>query len=164
MSSCERPIGTTKGKQSDTEALCQPPPPPYRPPLFCGQVPQSPRHRIQKNAVPSAPLGLEGRTRSFKVHEPMNPGTVAPPPPCPGAVVKNPMFSFSFFFFAKYSFLLSKSLRTGPNDHQPPTANRQPPPTATNRHQPPRPTARQPPPPANHCLMPLLWSCVLSMS
>ena len=28
MSSGERPIGTTKGKQLDTEALCQPPPPP----------------------------------------------------------------------------------------------------------------------------------------
>ena len=28
MSSGERPIGATKGKQSDTEALCQPPPPP----------------------------------------------------------------------------------------------------------------------------------------
>ena len=27
MSSGERPIGTAKGKQSDTEALCQPPPP-----------------------------------------------------------------------------------------------------------------------------------------
>ena len=28
MSSRERPIGAAKGKQSDTEALCQPPPPP----------------------------------------------------------------------------------------------------------------------------------------
>ena len=27
-SSGERPIGAAKGKQSDTEALCQPPPPP----------------------------------------------------------------------------------------------------------------------------------------
>ena len=27
MSSGERPIGTAKGKQSDAEALCQPPPP-----------------------------------------------------------------------------------------------------------------------------------------
>ena len=41
MSSGERPIGATKGKQSDTEALCQPPPSPapaqlnmpYRPSL-----------------------------------------------------------------------------------------------------------------------------------
>ena len=32
MSSGERPIGAAKGKQSDTEALCQPPPPPPRPP------------------------------------------------------------------------------------------------------------------------------------
>ena len=28
MSSGERPIGPAKGKQTDTEALCQPPPPP----------------------------------------------------------------------------------------------------------------------------------------
>ena len=28
MSSGERPIGAAKGKESDTEALCQPPPPP----------------------------------------------------------------------------------------------------------------------------------------
>ena len=28
MSSGERLIGVAKGKQSDTEALCQPPPPP----------------------------------------------------------------------------------------------------------------------------------------
>ena len=36
MSSGERPIGAAKGKQSDTEALCQPPPPPdpdFAPPL-----------------------------------------------------------------------------------------------------------------------------------
>ena len=33
MGSGERPIGAAKGKQSDTEALCQPPPPP--PPLPC---------------------------------------------------------------------------------------------------------------------------------
>ena len=30
MSGGERPIGAAKGKQSDTEALCQPPPPPPR--------------------------------------------------------------------------------------------------------------------------------------
>ena len=30
MGSGERPIGAAKGKQSDTEALCQPPPPPPR--------------------------------------------------------------------------------------------------------------------------------------
>ena len=32
MSPGERPIGAAKGKQSDTEALCQPPPPPQDPP------------------------------------------------------------------------------------------------------------------------------------
>ena len=36
MSSGERPIGAAKGKQSDTEALCQPPP---FPPFF--QTPKS---------------------------------------------------------------------------------------------------------------------------
>ena len=34
MSSGERPIGAAKGKQPDTEALCQPPPPPRTPPLL----------------------------------------------------------------------------------------------------------------------------------
>ena len=33
MSSGERPIGAAKGKQSDTEALCQPPPPQIRRPV-----------------------------------------------------------------------------------------------------------------------------------
>ena len=32
MSSGERPIGTAKGKQPNTEALCQPPPPQAKPP------------------------------------------------------------------------------------------------------------------------------------
>ena len=36
MSSGERPIGATKGKQPITEALCQPPPPPPRGPLSKG--------------------------------------------------------------------------------------------------------------------------------
>ena len=40
MSSGERPIGAAKGKQPDTEALCQPPPPPPPPPL-CGLRPIS---------------------------------------------------------------------------------------------------------------------------
>ena len=37
MSSGERPIGAAKGKQSDTEALCQPAPPPPIPPCFARQ-------------------------------------------------------------------------------------------------------------------------------
>ena len=36
MSSGERPIGAAKGKQPDTEALCQPPPPPSWVPLLGG--------------------------------------------------------------------------------------------------------------------------------
>ena len=38
MSSGESPIGTAKGKQPDTEALCQPPPPP--------PTPQGPAHKV----------------------------------------------------------------------------------------------------------------------
>ena len=38
MSSGERPIGAAKGKQSDTEALSQPPPPPPRPSQFKARV------------------------------------------------------------------------------------------------------------------------------
>ena len=44
MSSGERPIGAAKGKQSDTEALCPPPPLPHAhvpntpPPLHHGRV------------------------------------------------------------------------------------------------------------------------------
>ena len=34
MSSGERPTGAAKGKQSDTEALCQPPPPPLQAKFF----------------------------------------------------------------------------------------------------------------------------------
>ena len=43
MSSGERPIGAAKGKQSDTEALCQPPPPPK--PNGCGSK-RSPRNAL----------------------------------------------------------------------------------------------------------------------
>ena len=35
MSSGERPIGVAKGKQSDTEASCQPPPPPLQEQRLC---------------------------------------------------------------------------------------------------------------------------------
>ena len=38
MSSGERPIGAARGKQSDTEALCQPPPPPVRPPYISANL------------------------------------------------------------------------------------------------------------------------------
>ena len=42
MSSGERPIGAAKGKQSDPEALCQPPPPS---PFKCNLIPNPlPRH------------------------------------------------------------------------------------------------------------------------
>ena len=39
MSSGERPIGAAKGKQSDTEALCQPPPPPPPQAYICKYPP-----------------------------------------------------------------------------------------------------------------------------
>ena len=38
MSSGERPIGAAKGKQPDTEALCQPPPPPLPPTAIVEQI------------------------------------------------------------------------------------------------------------------------------
>ena len=87
-------------------------------------------------------------------------------PPVPGtdevtcrAVLKNRLFL----------------LRTSPQDHQPPTANRHqprtanhhPPPTA-NRQPPPTATAAnrqpQPPPTANHCSIMFPWVCLLPAS
>ena len=46
MSSGERPMGTAKGKQSDTEALCHPPPPPLFNGVECVALPghHSPLH------------------------------------------------------------------------------------------------------------------------
>ena len=52
-------------------------------------------------------------------------------------------------------------LRTAPDDHQPPTADRQP--LAADRRPPPPTANRRPPPTATHCSIVLLWSCVLPM-
>ena len=41
MNSGERPIGTAKGKQPNTEALCQPPPPRAHP-----AIPPPPAHTL----------------------------------------------------------------------------------------------------------------------
>ena len=41
VSSGARPIGAAKGKQPNTKALCQPPPPPVQPNLFQGPQPPS---------------------------------------------------------------------------------------------------------------------------
>ena len=54
MSSGERPIGAAKGKQSDTEALCQPPPPPISTHLTVSPHPQ---RNIAKVLVSPAPWG-----------------------------------------------------------------------------------------------------------
>ena len=63
MSGGERPIGAARGKQPDTEALCQPPPPP--PPL--GPPPNSRKKR-------NLPLGKSCRaifgTHTFGSHAP----------------------------------------------------------------------------------------------
>ena len=48
MSSGERPVGAAKGKQSDTEALCQPPPPLLYEPRPC---PSYSRRRDRHNCV-----------------------------------------------------------------------------------------------------------------
>ena len=52
MSSGERPIGGAKGKQSDTEALCQPPPPPS---------PQGGRGRTQGSERPMGTTAVKGK-------------------------------------------------------------------------------------------------------
>ena len=67
MSSGERPIGAAKGKQSDTEALCQPPPPPPAsrppPPALIPPLPSSPDAERRAERPPGAPAlqqGLQG--------------------------------------------------------------------------------------------------------
>ena len=50
MSTGERPIGASKGKQSDTEALCQPPPPP--------PMQKFPRHSNPAAETPPLPVWL----------------------------------------------------------------------------------------------------------
>ena len=58
MSSGERPIGAAKGKQSDTEALCQPPPPP--PPHHVAWLPPSrARHTTPPCPLAHPPKGKE---------------------------------------------------------------------------------------------------------
>ena len=67
MSSGERPLGATKGKQSDTEALCQPPhhPPPQPRPLWyisvvSGAEPSSKLHGLGEAFVWSLALAGAG--------------------------------------------------------------------------------------------------------
>ena len=57
MSSGERPIGAAKGKQSDTEALCQPPPPPpaVQPSWHTHSHPPAPKTRPCVSTTPLAP-------------------------------------------------------------------------------------------------------------
>ena len=86
MSSGERPIGAAKGTQSDTEALCQPPPPqgglvpnvPSNPPPAwrCAlTVPLRRRARARRRRRPLSPradpgAGGQGRGRSCGRHAP----------------------------------------------------------------------------------------------
>ena len=66
MSSGERPIGAAKGKQSDTQALCQPPPPPVRGRLAlrteCCDVPLTTAGHRPPFAAALGHLGLGLRT------------------------------------------------------------------------------------------------------
>ena len=73
MSSGKRPIGAAKGKQSDTEALCQPP----RRANLCSssQVGGSTIHHLHRPVVPA-------RCRSHL--RPANGASPANPPPLPG--------------------------------------------------------------------------------
>ena len=66
MSSGERPIGATKGKQSDTEALCQPPPPPL--------LSACPARLLDCDAPVQLPFSRGGSTMSVYVNgSAMNP-------------------------------------------------------------------------------------------
>ena len=58
MSSGERPIGAAKGKQTDTEALCQTPPPtlPPTPPPRPPQLPPPPPLTDSWGGVTSGPV------------------------------------------------------------------------------------------------------------
>ena len=56
MSSGERPIGATKGKQPNTEALCQPPPPPYVAlDSLAARGPPTPAGTDRLNSLPVSP-------------------------------------------------------------------------------------------------------------
>ena len=58
MSSGPRPIGAAKGKQSDTEALCHPPPPLDAPPPLedWAQFSSGPLANHKFSLLPSAPI------------------------------------------------------------------------------------------------------------
>ena len=73
MSSGERPIGAAKGKQSDTEALCQNPPPPPS----SNEVLQAPPPPLQPPEY-SRPPSLDA-PHPTPPHDP--PSDVPPPPP-----------------------------------------------------------------------------------
>ena len=61
MSSGERPIGTAKGKQPNTEALCQPPPPPH--PRVRGSQAGSPPLAVIFSPASSPPTPTGGHPR-----------------------------------------------------------------------------------------------------
>ena len=74
MSSGERPIGAAKGKQPNTEALCQPPPPylpPYRaPPLYPPTT----------SGIPPPPSSTRGSSRNRNMPAYPDPTAAEPKP------------------------------------------------------------------------------------
>ena len=115
MSSGERPMGTAKGKQSDTEALCQSPPPPWWAqfgwlPISMTQDPPIPFHRGHIDRVGASarlaswlprapPLGLPHMSPSLLPSCTCHPHVPAPSaaPPTPAclaccAILAPPLF------------------------------------------------------------------------
>ena len=79
MSSGERPIGAAKGKQSDTEALFQPPPPPPLPFQCFGPTAKILLRRLQRQEDVS--LKMFGPPSVETIEEPKEEGCPSHPPP-----------------------------------------------------------------------------------
>ena len=75
MSSGERPIGAAKGKRPDTEALCQPPPPPL------------PVAIVGSNDI----YNRDHLVGPFSVHKPSGPKPPLPPPLLTEALCRTPL-------------------------------------------------------------------------
>ena len=101
MSSGERPMGAAKGKQSDTEALCHPPPPPKRAPegeqTLLGIKNGKNNNPLLPTNTPPSPAQYNGHPRQTLCTGPSPPrrsaaeldavvASIASPPPPPPAV------------------------------------------------------------------------------
>ena len=90
MGSGERPIGATKGKQSDTEVLCQPPPPPAPGPCASmssggvGFAAGKPLQRDQLRFTGAEPTKQQHRDRGLCLEERRGCPAASAPPPSPG--------------------------------------------------------------------------------